>query len=363
VNSGYTSHKPNLPHAIRAKLHSASEQFAEALFWVPSKVSSLLSKCVITIPNAYCLTKNPILALGSKDSWDEMGASWASTMLNLKSDWRMYYTGKDRYHRMRIGLAFSNDGFHWAKYGNNPILNIGPPSSWDSYLVYCPVVWKEGNSWKMLFTGCDSPSNMHFQVGLAESDDGITWRKSNRNPVFDDTHKSTVNHFGQHETEAWGFLHEEDNYYLFYSSITRKPRQVYVAQSSDLMAWKAISDRPVLPSEGSPWSLGYMKYCGWPFRYEKDWYLLAAMSNRQYTKSVIGLWKLQGAVSSISPKFIGYLADTSSQWCKNEVEAPFAIHKLEERKILCYYGGRSKNVWAEGLAIFDTEIFRARGIA
>jgi hypothetical protein len=84
--------------------------------------------------------------------------------------------------------------------------------------------------------------------------------------------------------------------------------------------------------------------------------MFRACSVRCYSNGRIGLWKLSKTVSSVISKFIGYLLSTSYQWCKREVDTPFVIHESEEGKLLCYYGGRSRNIWTEGLAIFDKGI-------
>jgi predicted GH43/DUF377 family glycosyl hydrolase len=310
------------------------------------------------------MANDPVLALGKENDWDEMGVSWGSVVRINDSNWRMYFSGREKSYNLRIGMATSNDGVHWTKYSNNPILNNGSPGSWNHYFVYCPIVWKEDNSWKMLFTGVDSPQKRHHQVGLAESQDGITWKEFKGNPVYCNNYPSTRNIHGQFETEAWGVLHERDRYYLFYNSVTTKPRQVYVAESADLKSWKPVSANPILLSEGHPWSLGFMKYCAFPFKHHDDWYLLAATSDLNYHRSRIGLWRLRDITfSAMGAEFVGYVLGTSHDWCKREVEAPFPIYDAGNKKLLCYYGGRSvQNIWTEGLAVIDVEdLARARG--
>ena len=300
---------------------------------------------------------NPLLPLGKKGQWDVVWATWASVVRLGSKDWRMYYTGRDRARHLRIGLAFSDDGVTWEKYQGNPILDISPPGDWDSLYVRAPIVWKENASWKMIFTGCDAFDSSHYQIGLALSSDGISWTKFEGNPVFDDLNPANTNRFGQHETEGWGLIRDEDGYYLFYSPVSRKPRQIWIAHSTDLIAWKPVSTRPVLPSEGFPWQLGYMKYCGWPFRHKGFMYLIAPVSNVNYTKSRMGLWRMLGPLSCIRRKeFLGYTIEASSGWCEKEVDAPYVLEDTESKKLFFYYSGRSSSeVWTEGLAFFNLE--------
>ncbi len=341
----------------RERLSIALHQFGDSVVSFPSIVARLFENQEKSSFFAEPFIGNPVLPFGKEDEWDELDATWASIILYDNSEWRMYFSGRDKSRHLCIGLATSEDGARWTKYQNNPILENGPSDSWNNYSVYCPIVWKEKSSWKMLFTGCDSPHNRHYQVGLAESQDGIAWKECENNPVYDNDNPSTMNLNGQHETEAWGLLREGDKYYLFFNSVTSKPRQVYIAESSNLKSWKAVSASPILPSQNHPWSLDFMKYCAFPFKYESNLYLLAAMSDFNYHRSRIGLWRLEGGVfPAVNVRFVGYAIGTSSEWCKREVDTPFAVYDAASQKLSCYYGGRSaKNRWAEGVAIVNTD--------
>jgi len=236
-------------------------------------------------------------------------------------------------------------------------LDVGSPGAWDVFYVYCPMVWKEKGSWKMLFTGCYSPRSMHFQVGLAQSQDGTSWTKFKGNPVLNSDHAWDLNRFQRHETEGWGLLVNNSRYYLFYNPVTRKPRQVGVAMSYDLISWEFLFPHAILPSEGFPWELGYMKYCAFPFEYGKYTYLFASVSDVNYSKSKIGLWRLIGSLPSTKGiEFLGYVLGTSGEWCKREVDTPFLVSDFSSDRLFCYYGGRSvRNEWTEGLALIKTQ--------
>jgi len=296
---------------------------------------------------------NPLLPLGRYSEWDGAYASWAS-VVREDASWRMYYSGKDNAGHLRIGLALSQDGLKWTKYKNNPILGVGMPGSWDSVYVYCPIVWRDTGAWKMMFTGCDSQYS-HFQLGLASSSDGVNWEKSKRNPVFSSCNSWTLNSHGKHETEGWGLLFDGHEYSLLYNPVMRRPRQIGLATSEDLLSWKERPD-PILPSKGLPWQLGYMKYCAHIFKSNEGIYLLYAVSNMNYSKSRIGLSRLSSLKDARNMQFLGYVADTSSSWCRKEVDTPFVVRDAAHGRILCYYGGRSeRNEWHEGSISIDLE--------
>jgi predicted GH43/DUF377 family glycosyl hydrolase len=294
---------------------------------------------------------SPLLSLGKQSDWDSTYATWASVTREDNS-WLMHYSGKDKAGHLRIGLALSQDGLKWTKYKDNPILDIGVQGSWDATHVYCPIVWKEANSWKMIFTGCSTHA---FQVGLAISDDGISWKKSERNPIFGSCNSWTLNSWGKHETEGWGLFFDGHEYNLLYNPVTRRPRQIGLATSRDFVSWKELLE-PILPSHGYPWELGYMKYCGHIFKCGENRYILSAVSNMGYSKSRIGLWRVSSLMHPREKQFLGYIVDTSTNWSEKEVDTPFVVEDAANHKVLCYYGGKSRrNNWYEGLVSVELE--------
>ena len=155
-----------------------------------------VEKCVVT------QHLNPVLSLGNQDSWDSKIASWGSVVTDGPL-WRLYYTAKDKHGINRICLAFSKQGLKWEKSLDSPVLDAGPKNSWDAFGVHCSIVWKEKTSWKMIYTGCNSYEEQHYQIGLAESQNGIDWTKFEGNPVFNSNHSWDMNKRQNHETEGW----------------------------------------------------------------------------------------------------------------------------------------------------------------
>jgi hypothetical protein len=107
----------------------------------------------------------------------------------------LYYTIADKDVVDAIALATSTDGIHWQLKGK--VLEPGHPGAWDSLLVGRPSVIHHNGTFHLYYDGrkdlnLGSPAqgvpksaNSRRFVGLATSMDGLHWRRSARNPVFD----------------------------------------------------------------------------------------------------------------------------------------------------------------------------------
>ncbi len=94
--------------------------------------------------------------------------------------YKMWYSGQDPDNVFRVGYATSTDGIHWTKYAGNPVLDVGEAGVWDSEVVRVNAVIKDGGTYRMWYIG-----NGHQRIGYATSTDGIHWTKYADNPVFD----------------------------------------------------------------------------------------------------------------------------------------------------------------------------------
>jgi predicted GH43/DUF377 family glycosyl hydrolase len=126
-------------------------------------------------------TAVPVLDLGPLNSWDERGVADPDVM-EVSGRLYLYYTGIDRARRQRLGIARSDDGVHWTKLVANPVLEIGADGAFDENGLGEPAVWASNGHYWMLYTGRDRGENR--KIGLAESTDGVSWRRSERAPVF-----------------------------------------------------------------------------------------------------------------------------------------------------------------------------------
>jgi predicted GH43/DUF377 family glycosyl hydrolase len=122
---------------------------------------------------------NPVMSTGAAGEWDSVEV-WSGPVVYDGTQFHMWYAGWNGSYE-RVGYATSPDGTSWTKYPD-PVMDVGPPGSWDSYVVRPGAVIFDGESFKMWFTGWRS--SLTGKVGYAESPDGINWTKR-PNPVLE----------------------------------------------------------------------------------------------------------------------------------------------------------------------------------
>jgi predicted GH43/DUF377 family glycosyl hydrolase len=126
----------------------------------------------------------PVLPLGPRGSWDERGVA-DPYVIRAGGVFYMYYLGQDRARRQRLGVARSSDGVRWVKLRSNPVLELGPPGAFDETGLGEPAVWLSHGSYWMLYTARDR--HEYRRLGLARSQDGVHWTRFSDNPVLSGT--------------------------------------------------------------------------------------------------------------------------------------------------------------------------------
>ncbi|MCS6952331.1 MAG: hypothetical protein RMK57_05125 [Bryobacterales bacterium] len=116
----------------------------------------------------------PVLRRGPRGSWDERGVA-DPYVIEVAGMLYMYFLGQDRARRQRLGVARSEDGVTWRKLRANPILELGEAGAFDENGLGEPAVWASHGSYWMLYTGRDRAE--YRRIGLARSPDGVRWRR------------------------------------------------------------------------------------------------------------------------------------------------------------------------------------------
>ena len=116
----------------------------------------------------------PVLTHGPYGSWDERGVG-DPYVIRAGAGYYMFFLGMDRARRQSLGVAMSDDGVSWYKLRSNPILDPGEYGSFDAKGLGEPAVWTSRGYYWMLFTGRDRDEIR--RLGLARSRDGVRWEK------------------------------------------------------------------------------------------------------------------------------------------------------------------------------------------
>lgn len=117
---------------------------------------------------------SPVLETGPQGSWDEAAVA-DPYLIRCGGVFYMYFLGQNRFGLQRLGVARSEDGVHWQKSHKNPVLDVGPPGSFDENGLGEPAVFFAGQSYFMLYTGRNRDEGR--RVGWAQSSNGVDWEK------------------------------------------------------------------------------------------------------------------------------------------------------------------------------------------
>ncbi len=157
--------------------------------------NAVIGRAVATDPGGpWSVDPEPVLAPGESGSWDASGVGYPMVIAD-DSGYRKWYDGHSRDQDLApdrsIGLATSDDGIVWTRYddpatteapfaASDPVLRMGEPGAWDELRVFDANVVASDDGYAMVYvtqqTAGGNRSNTGF--GIATSDDGITWVKS-----------------------------------------------------------------------------------------------------------------------------------------------------------------------------------------
>lgn len=172
------------------------------------------------------IEQNPVFAGTGTGTWDK-NIRERGYILKEGDLYKMWYTGFDGSEKsiMHLGYATSKDGIQWTRYAENPIFN-------DYWTEDVHVVKHEG-TYFMVAEGVNDIAH------LLSSEDGIHWhrlgdldiRKANGEPIDP----------GAYGTPTLWI--EGDRWYLFYE---RGDLGIWLAVSTDQQVWTNIQDDPVI---------------------------------------------------------------------------------------------------------------------
>ena len=210
---------------------------------------------------------NPVIAPGDPGEWDE-SATGGGPVIFDGAQFKMWYVGVSddlSDGRFDVGYATSPDGSTWTKYSGNPVMEHGPPGSWDDTWIQPTTVLLEDGTYRMWFHG-RAEDYYTGQIGYAESPDGITWTKW-PDPVLE-----PADYPGSVEASFLypSVVFDGTTYHMWHANDAPNSYvDVHYAYSSDGIEWTKHRDNPVheladesiftvsvLP-EGDNWQMWY----------------------------------------------------------------------------------------------------------
>jgi len=164
---------------------------------------------------------NPVLAIQPENGWEYKKITDLS-VLAVDGELRLYYAGTKTYFldggkrvvpMTLVGLATSKDGIAWTRHENNPVFG---PGLFQLGLAVCTQhlldetgddvdderadallerfdacglsgvsVTRDGERYLLAYCGAKASDDTDYRVGLATSDDGITWQMASAGPAFE----------------------------------------------------------------------------------------------------------------------------------------------------------------------------------
>jgi len=181
--------------------------------------------------------QNPILK-PSFYGWDS-GYLWKCSPLKVGSKFILYYGAYSRSGESGIGLAFSSNGFSWIKY-KNPILV--PEAEKGEKSIGSPAVMYDKDRGLFIMLYLIKPLN---SIGLAYSINGIKWKKFERNPVLSPLPRSFEEYFiSPFCITKIGKIYAL--FYEGKSETKKDNWRIGLAYSDNLVTWSRCSRNPIL---------------------------------------------------------------------------------------------------------------------
>ena len=190
----------------------------------------------IVIPGPFTYVHiGQVLPLGEAGTWDD-GAIYIPEVHYFDGRFHMFYSGfaDPQYREGAIGYASSEDGIHWTKYENNPIL-VGLP---DTPKVQSAAVLQDGEQWRMFVdaTTANSTASGHIYQATAPAPTG-PWTL-NPEPITGPQSLAAWNRI----TNPSAAFRTEESYQLYYFAWGSSLLSLGLATSPDGQTWTLHDD-------------------------------------------------------------------------------------------------------------------------
>jgi predicted GH43/DUF377 family glycosyl hydrolase len=166
-------------------------------------------------------------------------------------------------HDGSLGAAFVHRGFVAAR--DSPVFTAADMGNWDAAIRERGWILREGDRWRMWYTGYDGTREGQKKLGLATSPDGLHWRRHPVNPIYE-----------QHWVEDMQVVPYEGRYVMFAEG---RDDQAHLLTSPDGLNWTRVGALDIRLVSGTPIPPGPY---GTPTAHFEDgtWYLFYERGDR-----------------------------------------------------------------------------------
>lgn len=171
--------------------------------------------------------------------------------------------GEDTFDRR--SAPFPPELVQFVPHEKNPVFEAGGTGKWDVRIRERGWIMREGNLYRMWYTGYDGTREGLKMLGYATSPDGVTWTRHPNNPVY-----------REHWVEDMMVLRREGTYHMFAEG---EGDRAQLLTSKDGIDWERVGPLDVRRADGKPIPDGPY---GTPTVFLKDgvWHLFYERSDR-----------------------------------------------------------------------------------
>lgn len=120
---------------------------------------------------------------------------------------------------------------HWTPHAGNPIFTAEGPGHWDVKIRERGWILREGDTYRLWFTGYDGTRPGIKLLGYATSHDGVHFTRSPDNPIYRD-----------HWVEDMCVIHCRDTYYMFAEGSNDNHAEMLTSHDGIHWAWEGELD-------------------------------------------------------------------------------------------------------------------------
>jgi predicted GH43/DUF377 family glycosyl hydrolase len=168
----------------------------------------------------------------------------------------------------QAGDEFPPELVRFQPYDKNPVFRGQGGQAWDAKIRERGWIMRDGDVWRMWYTGYDASEKPQMMLGYATSRDGLSWTRHAGNPIY-----------RQHWVEDMMIVKRGDTYYMFAEGLDD---QAQLLTSQDGLKWQRIGQLDVRSVNGEPLKPG-------PYGTPTAWFE-EGVWNLFYERSDLGIW-------------------------------------------------------------------------